>query len=486
MAQINFLKDLGFDPISKDITGLSNDTRTLKSGDIFFDLIGCKDHCQEAIQRGALGIITPLKTFETSLPLYHTKEPRLLFSRACALFYPKQTRVIAAVTGTNGKTSTVDFIRQLWEGLEKSAYSFGTLGLQGKAIDHLSQMLPTSLNTLDAWHFHHLLHEIASMDDNAFFAFEASSHGLDQYRVHHARVTHGVLTNLTQDHLDYHHTMDAYFEAKARLFNDVMVEGGTAILNADDEYSVSLLSLCQKRHLQIYLFSMKDEKAPLFARIDTLHGSGMTVFIKAFEDSMTLDLPFVGTFQIANLLGAIGVVLTSSSVSLSEIAPLCRMLKAPAGRMEHVGTTASGGDVFIDYAHTPDALERALESLKSHTKGHLHVVFGCGGDRDRTKRPLMGKIAATLADHVIITDDNPRTEEAALIRQDVEKGIQKQPLTFHNIDGREQAIQRGIAQLKTGDILLIAGKGHEQGQIIGQTTHSFCDKKIAQKRLNFK
>lgn len=483
MVQINFLKDMGWDDSIGTFTDLSHDTRTLKKGDLFFDLIGCEDHCKQAVQKGAIGIITPLITFESTIPLYPTTEPRRLFSKACSLFYPKQPTVIAAVTGTNGKTSTVDFIRQLWEGLEKPAYSFGTLGLQGQNIDQLSIPLPTSLNTLDAWHLHRLLHAIASFNDRACFAFEASSHGLDQYRAHHVRVTHGVFTNLTQDHLDYHHTMTDYFEAKSRLFNDVMIQGGTAIINGDDDYREKLLSLCQKRNLQTHFFSMTDENAPLFARVEELHGSGMTVFIKAFDESVRTTLPFVGTFQISNLLGALGVVLTSSSTSLKNIAPFLNTLKAPEGRMEHVGTTQNGADVFIDYAHTPDALTRALECLKAHTQNHLHVIFGCGGDRDRTKRPLMGNIAARLADHVIITDDNPRTEESAHIRQEIEKGIGAHPLTLENIDGREKAIEKGISHLKKGDILLIAGKGHEQGQIIGKTLYPFCDKKIAQQYL---
>ena len=478
MKQINPFKELRMN----DVHGMSCDTRTLKKYDVFFDFMGCEDHCNQALQKGALGIITPLKDFKgEGVPIYVTQEPRLLFSKMCARFYPSQPHTIAAVTGTNGKTSTVDFIRQLWQGLGKSSYSFGTLGLQGEKAHHIPLDLPASLNTLDAYHLHKLLHTLTVQDKEAFFTFEASSHGLDQYRAHHVRVTHGVFTNLTQDHLDYHHNMEAYFEAKARLFTDVMDQGGTAIINADDVYCMRLHTVCKDRGIQPYFFSMKDANVPLFARIEKLHGSGMSVRINAFNDFVDIDLPFVGSFQVENLLGALGVVMTSSSVSLREIMPLFLTIKAPAGRMEHVGSTSLGADVFIDYAHTPDALKRALESLRHHTQNNLHVIFGCGGDRDRTKRPIMGKIAADLADHVLITDDNPRTEDPQIIREEILAGIGEK--STQTIDDRARAIEIGIKQLKKGDILLVAGKGHEQGQIIGQTIHPFCDKKTAEKYL---
>ncbi|MBX9976980.1 MAG: UDP-N-acetylmuramoyl-L-alanyl-D-glutamate--2,6-diaminopimelate ligase [Alphaproteobacteria bacterium] len=479
LSLTRFLNDIGIAYLGHDagFSGISVDTRILKPGDIFFDVTGNTDHIQCAVEHGACAIVSTLKQQHVEgIPFIHVDNGRLAFAKACAVFYPNQPKHLAAITGTNGKTSTVDFIRQLWASLKLPAISYGTLGLEGT---HTTIDLPKGINTLDAYHYHQLLHDIASYNPDTFFAFEASSHGLDQHRIDGVTVKYAAFTNLTQDHLDYHETMDQYFQAKARLFLDILDSNGMAIINKDDTYGDELVRLCKEKRLSVFTYSLEDTSAHLYGCVEAIHANSMTVYLRAFDMSLTVDIPVVGHFQIANILAAIGILLASHPCRLEDLKPGLENLKSPRGRMEHVGTSEKGGDVFVDYAHTPDALKRALQSLRAHTSSKLSVVFGCGGDRDRTKRPLMGQIATEWADHVIITDDNPRTENAVDIRAQVLMGTTE----ALDIGGRENAIVRAIQILKKGDVLLIAGKGHEQGQIIGDVIHPFCDKDIARKYL---
>lgn len=469
-----------------------HDTRILKAKGIFFDVVGCEQHCHNALAQGACAIITPLSLATSDhRPVFQVDDPRLLFAKACALFYDRQPTPIVAVTGTNGKTSTVDFIRQLWASLHKSAFSFGTLGLQTHAHPSITLSLPTHINTLDAYHMHTLLQHIHNHDAYAHVAFEASSHGLHQHRVSGVRVTCAVWTNLTQDHLDYHGTMDEYFHCKTRLFTEILRAQGTAVINHDDPYGQRLMSRLPK-DITPWTYSLHTTHSTLYGVIDSITSVGMHLTLThtphdGLPVSVSVHVPVVGRFQAENILAAVAAVLASDNTcGLLDLKLGLENLKSPKGRMEHVGTTASGGDVFVDYAHTPDALKHALQALRAHTQGQLYVVMGCGGDRDTTKRAIMGHHAVEYADVAFITDDNPRTEDPALIREHVMAGAH----TFltHNptaskayvIDGRADAIQRGVAALKAGDALLIAGKGHEDYQIMGTTRHFFCDVKTAQ------
>lgn len=489
-----FLKMLGipYDGQSFAFEGICQDTRLLQKGDIFFDLAGNIENCEKAVTLGASAIVSLMKTpASVTVPFMTVSNVRSVFSKACGIFYPRQPETIAAVTGTNGKTSTVDFIRQLWASINLPSVSYGTLGLQGSGADKVSKSLnlPSGLNTLDAYHYHRLLEALALNNLQTHFAFEASSHGLDQHRIDNVRVKYAVFTNLTQDHLDYHHTMDQYFEAKARLFLEILDAHGTAIINRDDAYGLKLMAMCRQKELRTVTYSLRDTKADLYARIRQVHTKGMTVYLRAFDAAITINIPVVGLFQIENILAAVAVLLASTPCRLEDLIPRLTSLKSPMGRMEHVGTStlsdgSEGGDIFVDYAHTPDALLRALQSLRSHTHGRIHIVVGCGGDRDRTKRQHMGEIAAKHADVVMITDDNPRTENAADIRAEVMEGCRRVTSMAMNRGNREEAILTSIQGLEKGDILLIAGKGHEQGQIIGNTVLPFCDKQVSEKYIN--
>lgn len=471
------------------LSGVVHNTNLLSIGGVFFDVVGCEAHCKEAISRGASLIITPLIHHDWSpsdRAVFHVEDPRLLFSKACALFYPKQPDVCIGVTGTNGKTSTVDFIRQLWSYQDKPAVSLGTLGLNASQhaehvydMSDLRSLLPTHLNTLDAYHMHRCLDTLVTSIPGVCVAFEASSHGLHQHRIASVRVSVAVFTNLSQDHLDYHDTMEQYFQSKARLFQDLLKKEGVAVINGDDPYGRRLIDMLPSS-TRIITYSTQDPKATLYACIDTAHGKGMTLTVSyQNRDTLSLDVGIVGRFQVSNILAAVGAVLASdASLSLHDVGSGLSFLQSPKGRMEHVATTPAGADVFVDYAHTPDALQRALETLRYHTSGDVYVVCGCGGDRDRTKRPIMGRIAAEYADVVIITEDNPRTENADLIREAVYEGasavLQNTDHLF-SIAGRDKAIAHALSMAGAHDIVLIAGKGHEDYQIIGTTYHDFCD-----------
>ena len=376
-----------------------------------------------------------------------------------------------AVTGTNGKSSVVSLVRQLWHLLGYKAASFGTVGLE---IDpeHLPNDLPPvpSLTTYDSLSFFGLLKDLASAEMN-HVAFEASSHGLDQYRIHGSDLTVAGFTNFTQDHLDYHQDMENYLIAKAKLFTEILPPNRPAVINAGSLYFDRLKTMISNSVISYGV----DVAADLVASNIIADGAKITFDLHYNEQifhGVTLNL--AGTFQVENVLCAMAMVIGAGD-SLTSILPLLPFLKSVSGRMEFVGSTPVGADVYVDYAHTPDALERALLSLRSHTKNRVWVTFGCGGDRDSGKRPIMGKIADQFADMVIVTDDNPRSEDPSTIRKQIIGDF-----AFKEIADRAKAIMYCVTHLEKGDSLLIAGKGHEIGQIIGDKMYPFSDKQQVQ------
>jgi UDP-N-acetylmuramoyl-L-alanyl-D-glutamate--2,6-diaminopimelate ligase len=392
---------------------------------------------------------------------------RLTLAHMAAAFYPQQPESLVAVTGTNGKSSVVHFVRQLAAYAGVQAASMGTLGVQ--ASRNLTMPDIPKLTTFDAISFHQVLWAMAQQGIT-LTALEASSHGLDQCRIHGARLKAAGFTNVTQDHLDYHRTMEAYVNAKARLFTQVLPKGATAVLNQDSPAAAALIDLCHARSQQIITYSVHGARAALSATNLAFMPQGIT-FTLGYEGRTfpNLTLPLVGGFQLENVLCALGLLMGCGFV-LEGLLPHVNRLTPVEGRMAHVADY-HGAFVYVDYAHTPDALAHVLGALRAHCAGRLHVVFGCGGDRDATKRPLMGAIAAQHGDVVYITDDNPRTEEPAAIRASIKAACPK----GREIPNREEAIHEALEELKPGDILVIAGKGHEDGQIIGSVVHPFND-----------
>ena len=402
------------------------------------------------------------------VPVVASDNPRRALAKLAARFYGRQPRCIAAVTGTNGKTSVAAFTRQIWARLGLRAASLGTLGLI--APDRPPE---PSLTTPDPVALHAQLAALAA-DGVDHLAMEASSHGLDQYRLDGVALTAAGFTNLTRDHLDYHKTMEAYFAAKVRLFQRVLPRQGCAVLNADSGAYPFLEAVCRRRDQRVISFGTGAADLALRDRRPSATGQHLTLSV--FGATELLHLPLAGAFQALNALCALGLVIGSGAEPRSALAHLER-LDGVRGRLELAATTPNGAPVYVDYAHTPDALETVLEALRPHADGRLIVVFGCGGDRDPGKRPLMGEIAARLGDHVIVTDDNPRSEDPATIRQAVLAGCARAAgdAEVAEIGERADAIAEAVAQLRRGDVLLVAGKGHEQGQIVGDVVRPFDD-----------
>ncbi|HAP46705.1 MAG TPA: UDP-N-acetylmuramoyl-L-alanyl-D-glutamate--2,6-diaminopimelate ligase, partial [Afipia sp.] len=387
--------------------------------------------------------------------------PRRALALAAAKFYPRQPATIAAVTGTSGKTSVAVFTRQIWQRLGYAAASIGTIGLVSP-----KRTVYGSLTTPDPIALHRSLDEIAG-EGVTHLAFEASSHGLDQHRLDGVRVSAGGFTNLSRDHMDYHPTVEHYLAAKLRLFTDLIVDGGAAIIAADHEHSQAVIDAARIRKLRIITVGRKGEGIRLVdAAVD---GFAQKLTLEHDGKRTQVRLPLVGEFQIENALVAAGLVIATGGDAERVFAALEHLQGAP-GRLELVGER-NGAPVFVDYAHKPDALAKALEALRPYTKRKLVVVIGAGGDRDAGKRPLMGAIAAENADTVIITDDNPRSEDPASIRA----AIMAAAKGAKDIADRNEAIRAAVAGLQQGDALLIAGKGHETGQIVGDKVLPFSD-----------
>jgi len=456
------------------VTGLAVDSRAVKPGDVFFAMAGAKTDgarfVDQAIASGAVAIVgSHLPVDDTRVVFAVTSNPRRALARAAARFYSRQPQHIAAVTGTSGKTSVAAFTRQIWSRFGFSSASIGTIGLVAP-----NRTVYGSLTTPDPITLHRLIDELAG-EGVTHLALEASSHGLDQHRLDGVRITAGAFINLSRDHMDYHPTVEHYLAAKLRLFTDVVSDGATAVIAADHDASEPAVTAAKTRGLKILTVGRHGRDIKLIdAAID---GFGQLLTFEHEGHRHRVRLPLVGQFQIENALVAAGLVLASGGEARRVFASLEHLEGAP-GRLELVGAR-NGAPVFVDYAHKPDALAKALDALRPYAKRRLVVVIGAGGDRDAGKRPLMGAIAAEKADDVIVTDDNPRSENPAAIRA----AILAAATHATEIADRAEAIRSAVSRLHSGDVLLIAGKGHETGQIIGDRTLPFSDHEAARNAL---
>lgn len=461
------------DPI---ITGVSLDSRLVLPGHLFAALPGLKvdgrDFIQTAIERGAVAILAADGTVidNPNIALVTDANPRRRFARIVAQFHGQQPATIAAVTGTNGKTSVTHFALQLWSMAGQRGAALGTMGIFS---DHMTT--EGSLTTPDTVSLHRDLVAL-TQHGVTHLAFEASSHALDQHRLDGVAVTVAGFTNLSRDHLDYHSDMAEYLAAKLRLFTELLPVGGTAVLNADIPEYPAMKAAIEAAGRKIFSYGENGADLKLLKR--SLLPDGQILTIEVDGDSYNINLNLIGQFQAMNALCAAGIVIASGNDKAETLSHLSRLTPV-RGRVELAGSTSNGAAVFVDYAHTPDGLETVLNALRPHTQNRLVCVFGCGGDRDRGKRPLMGEIAARLADIAIVTDDNPRTEDAAAIRADVLAASPR----LQEIGDRAAAIHQAIASLQPGDVLVIAGKGHEQGQKIGTVVHPFDDVTVAREAM---
>lgn len=480
------------------VTQLTQDSRDVCEKSLFV-AITCDQvisHIQSAMKAHPVAVVVEESVFQANrafLPkgIYILVDhARLALSQLASFVFPAQPDQIYAVTGTNGKSSVVTFVRQIIGQLGTPVVSLGTVGMELSPLDRVPEFwerlkneskLP-KLTTPDAVSLHRVLSMLkqAGVDH---FVFEASSHGLEQYRLHCVRVTVAAFTNLTQDHLDYHGTMESYFEAKAKLFTQILKDKGTAILNAGSPHSRSLALLLAQREISIQTYGVEVE-ADLVATTISLTSNGISFDLVWKGQSFgRQNLFLVGEFQLENVLCATLMAVAGGGYDIEDVISTYPLLKSAKGRMELVGTTDEGAMIYVDYAHTPDALLRALQALRLHLEenafAQLHLVFGCGGNRDVSKRHLMGDIAHRFADQVIVTDDNPRDEDPAYIRAQ----ILSQCIKGREIPDRQEAIAQAIAELGPKDILLIAGKGHEQGQIVRDQILPFDDAQIVQQIL---
>lgn len=448
------------------VTGIAVDSRAVKPGDVFFALAGVKTDgarfIDQAIVSGAVAVVSDRAPENDNRAAFiAVPNPRRALALAAARFYPRQPQTVAAVTGTSGKTSVAVFTRQIWQQLGFAAASIGTIGLVSP-----KRTVYGSLTTPDPIALHRSLDEIVG-EGVTHLAFEASSHGLDQHRLDGVRVSAGAFTNLSRDHMDYHPTVEHYLAAKLRLFTDLVVDGGAAVIAADHDHSAAVIEAARLRRLRIMTVGRSGEAIQLLAA--AVDGFAQKLTLEHDGKQYQVRLPLVGEFQIENAMVAAGLVIATGGDPARAFAALENLQGAP-GRLELVGER-NGAPVFVDYAHKPDALAKALEALRPYTKRKLVVVFGAGGDRDAGKRPLMGAIAAENADTVIITDDNPRSENPASIRA----AIMAAAKGATDIADRNEAIRAAVAGLQQGDALLIAGKGHETGQIVGDKVLPFSD-----------
>jgi len=472
------IKDGTLVPLTKGLTfptSLSINSKAVKDGALFVAIPGTHHNgiifIGEAIGRGACAIVaqggdakqlSDLQKHYPSVAFFETQDTRKAISLLASKFYPLQPNNIVAVTGTNGKTSVVSFIRQIWTYLGIPAASLGTLGLIIEGKPYPPPTGTGGINTPDAISLHEILQNLKK-EHIEHMAFEASSHGLHQHRLDGVKLKAAVFTNLTNDHLDYHQTMESYFEAKSRLFKDLIDEKGYAVLNADIPEYKALASLCNNRGVSTISFGKAGKNIQLFSLIP--HENEQELHLSVEGKSYHFTLPLVGEFQAYNVIAALGAVIACGG-DIEKAIKACSYLTGVPGRLERI---APG--VYIDYAHTPDGLLVALKALRPHTLGKLWVVFGCGGNRDALKRPMMGKIAEELADKIIITDDNPRFENPAEIRKQV---LEKCPRALEATT-RRQAIQMAVEGRESNDIVLIAGKGHETYQIEGDQAVPFND-----------
>lgn len=461
----------GRDPL---LTGITADSRRAGRGWLFAALPGSREHgarfAGPALRAGAVAILTDPAGAEMlaadgvpdDCALVVVDNPREALARAAALWFGAQPRVMVAVTGTNGKTSVAAFTRQIWQALGHAAINIGTTGVEG------DWTTPSAHTTPDPVALQELLARAAEAGIT-HAAMEASSHGLDQRRLDGVRLHAAGFTNLSQDHLDYHRTMEAYFRAKAGLFTRVLPDDGVAVVDADDPAGHRIGMLVAERGLPVISVG-RDKRTDLRIIATRPDATGQEVRLAWQGKPHQLHLDLIGDFQASNVAVAAALAIATGGAPDKVLGAL-PTLAGVRGRMQHVATRANGAAVFVDYAHTPDAIRTALRALRPHVMGRLAIVFGAGGDRDRGKRPLMGRAAGENADMIYVTDDNPRTEDAAAIRHAI---LAACPGAVE-IGDRAEAILRAVDGLEAGDALLIAGKGHEVGQEINGTSYPFDD-----------
>jgi len=453
------------------VTGFAIDHRKIAPGNIFGAFRGAKfngeDFIEAAVAAGAVAVVAFPETPVEGAVHISDEEPRRLFARMAARYFTPTPAHVAAVTGTNGKTSIAELTRQLWRMDGFNSASIGTLG-----VTTVDEQVKTGLTTPDIVTFLSNMSGLAR-EGVSHAIFEASSHGLSQYRTEGLPVNVAAFTNLSRDHLDYHGDMDSYFEAKMRLFDEVVESDGTAVIWADDEpWSAKAIQRAKGRGLELFTVGEQGDTLRLVSQTPT--HLGQVLMVKAQGNTHRISLPLIGAYQAANILCAAAIVLATGG-QLQNIFDHMQRVQPVRGRMERAVITRAGAPVYVDYAHTPDALRAAIEALRPHVTGQLITIFGAGGDRDKGKRPEMGKIAVEKSDHVIVTDDNPRSEDPAAIRAEIMAGASG----AEEVADRRAAIARAIELAGPQDIILLAGKGHEQGQIVGDRIIPFDDVEVA-------
>lgn len=475
-------RDVSSDPV---ITGVTADSRKVAPGALFVALPGSaadgRAFIPQALAQGAAAVLAPADTPESAAPVLVTSgDVRRAYAIAARSFYGAQPKTCVAVTGTNGKTSVAAFCRQIWATLGHKSASMGTLGVVGQKGDRTYALTGPGLTSPDAAEAARLMAELARKDVT-HVAVEASSHGIDQRRLDGVALKAAAFTNLTQDHLDYHGTMEDYRAAKLRLFETLLPRGRTAVLNADSDAYSAFASASIMAGLGVFGVGQRGRDLMLIGRQATPEGQRLTIDVQG--EVRDILLPLAGAFQASNALVAAGLCIAAGDPADAVIGAL-EALTGAQGRLQRIGAETGQergkGEVYVDYAHTPDGLETVLTALRPHATGRLIVVFGAGGDRDRGKRPLMGAIAGRLADVAIVTDDNPRSEDPAVIRAEVRAGC---PDALE-IGDRHAAIHAAVQMMRDGDVVVVAGKGHEQGQIVGGTTHPFDDAAVASEALS--
>jgi UDP-N-acetylmuramoyl-L-alanyl-D-glutamate--2,6-diaminopimelate ligase len=459
------------------IFGVTDDSRDVRFGYLFCALPGTASDglafCPQAAAKGAQAIAVSTSASDEALGLSEYERRKIVvlrvsdirgfYARVVAHFHPGRPSTIAAVTGTNGKTSTVSFVRDLWGEAGCTALSLGTLGL--RARDKIHTNLEAGLTTFDAKTLHIMLGQLERDHAVTHLAMEASSHALDQQRLTGLTFEAVGFTNLTQDHLDYHVTMEAYFQAKAKLFDERLKGDGVAVINVHDRWGQQIASQVRGRGRRVISYGTSGDPADLRLVERIPHARGQTLRLDLLGNQYEVEAPVAGIFQADNILCSLGLVIGTGVSVATAVDGVARLAPVP-GRLERVAILSNGAVVYIDYAHTPDALDNVLRSVRPHVgqPGRLHVVFGCGGDRDPKKRPVMGRIASERAERVWVTDDNPRTEDAATIRAEVLVGA----YGATDAGSRLQALRLALSDLRSGDVLVVAGKGHEDYQVLPQ------------------
>ncbi|MGN6156286.1 MAG: UDP-N-acetylmuramoyl-L-alanyl-D-glutamate--2,6-diaminopimelate ligase [Sphingomicrobium sp.] len=464
------LCDLADVDSDSEVTGFAIDHRKVTKGNVFGAFRGAvfngEDFIPAAVEKGAVAVVARPEAKVDGAVHLADEQPRRLFAQMAAAYFAPYPETVVAVTGTNGKTSTVEMTRQIWRMLGHRSASIGTLG-----VTTSDDQVKTGLTTPDIVTF---LSNVAGLKRMGIshVAYEASSHGLDQYRAEGVPLEAAAFTNFSRDHLDYHASMDAYFEAKMRLFDEVIEPGKTAVIWTDDPKSDGVIARAKRRGLQVMTVGRRGETIRLVEQSPT--ALGQTLILEHEGKPHRLALPLIGAYQASNVMTAAALVLATGGSWRDVFSAMGRV--APVrGRLERAVISRAGAPVYVDYAHTPDALEAAIMALKPHVEGKLIIVFGAGGDRDQGKRAPMGEVATRLADVVIVTDDNPRSEDPAAIRADILAGA---PGAIE-VAGRKDAIARALEMAAAGDIVLLAGKGHETGQIIGKKVLPFDDALVA-------